>query len=99
METLLLVMFPWRANEWEAKQMFCFLAAQTKKQTEKHLLWTQNVSEKIQKQFLRPQQMLHARANRKTFASATMFPQQCFLVCGGPLKELRHGLSILKSLA
>ena len=30
-ETLLLVMFPRRAKEWEAKQMFCFLAAQTKK--------------------------------------------------------------------
>ena len=48
-----------------------------------HLLRTQNVSEKIQKHFLCPQQMLRARANRETFASATMFPQQCFLVCGG----------------
>ena len=44
-------MFPRRANEWETKQMFCFLAAQTKKQTGKHLLRTQNVSEKIQKHF------------------------------------------------
>ena len=35
-----------------------------------------------QTQILRLQQMLRARANRETFASATMFPQQCFLVCG-----------------
>ena len=40
------IFFPRQANEWEAKQMFCFLAAQTKKHLGKHLLRTQNVSEK-----------------------------------------------------
>ena len=60
--------------------MLCFHAAQTGK----HLLRTQNVSEQNQKQFLCPgqQQMLRARANGKTFVSATMCPQQCVrLVC------------------
>ena len=52
-------------------------------QTGKHLLRTQNVSEQNQKHFLCPQQMLRARANRETFVSATMCPQQCVLVCQG----------------
>ena len=52
-------------------------------QTGKHLPRTQNVSEQNQKHFLCPQQMLRARANGKTFVSATMCPQQCVLVCQG----------------
>ena len=57
-------------------------------QTGKHLLRTQNVSEQNQKHFLwtqnlGPQQMLRGRANRETFVSATMCPQQCVLVCQG----------------
>ena len=34
-------------------------------------------------QNLCPQQMLRTRANRETFVSATMCPQQCVLVCQG----------------
>ena len=34
-------------------------------------------------QNLCPQQMLRARANGETFVSATMWPQQCVLVCQG----------------
>ena len=30
-----------------------------------------------------PQQMLPVRANAETFRETTVFPQQCFLVCGG----------------
>ena len=57
-------------------------------QTGKHLLRTQNVSEQNPNFVSRtqnwcPQQMLHARANGKTFVSATMCPQQCVLVCQG----------------
>ena len=69
-ETLLLVMFPRRANEWEAEQMFCFLAAQTKKhftgiccgraQTGKHL---------------RPQQCF--RNNVSSFAGALRIQTSC----------------------
>ena len=62
-------MFPRQANEWEATQLFCFLVAQTKKQTGKHLLRTQNVSEKIQKH--RKQGNICVRNN----VSATMFPR------------------------
>ena len=39
-------------------------------------------------QNLCPQQMLRARANRETFVSATMCPQQCVLVYQG-LKKTR----------
>ena len=53
-------------------------------QTEKHFLRAQNVSEQNQKHFfVSLQQMLRARANWVTFVSATMFPQQCVLVCQG----------------
>ena len=38
-------------------------------------------------QNLCPQQMLRERANVETFVSATMYPQQCVLVCQG-LKKL-----------
>ena len=34
-------------------------------------------------QNLYPQQMLRERANGETFVSATMYPQQCVLVCQG----------------
>ena len=37
----------------------------------KHLLRTQNVSDKNQKHFLCPQQMLRARANGETFVADT----------------------------
>ena len=30
-----------------------------------------------------PQQMFPVRVNGETFRETTMFPQQCFLVCGG----------------
>ena len=66
--------------------MLCFHVAQTGK----HLLRKQNVSEQNQKHFfvfrtqnLCPQQMFRARANGETFVSATMYPQQCVLVCQG----------------
>ena len=58
-------------------------------QTGKQLLRTQNVSEQNQKHFLSRtqnlclQQMLRVGANRKTFVSATMCPQQCVLICQG----------------
>ena len=59
-------------------------------QTGKHLLRTQNVFEGIQKHFLRlgckicvRNKCCGVRANGETFASVTMFPQQCFLVCHG----------------
>ena len=58
--------------------MFCFLAAQTKKQTGKHLLRTQNVSEKIQKHFLRIGRKCYVRAQ----TGKHLRPQQYFLVCG-----------------
>ena len=79
-EKLLLLMFPRRANKWEVKQMFCFLAAQTKKQTWKHLLRTQNVSEKIKKLFLRLGRKFCVR-NKCCVRAQTgkhLRPQQCF---------------------
>ena len=51
----------------------CFLDAQTRKL----LLREQNVSEQ-----LLSQQMFPAAENGETFASAIMFSQHCFLVCG-----------------
>ena len=68
LDTLLLVMFLGWANEWQTKQMFCFYAAQTGK----HLLRTQNVSERNKKHFLCPQEMLCVRTDRETFVSATL---------------------------
>ena len=47
-DTLLLMMFLGRANEQDTKHLFCVHAAQTGK----HLLRTQNVSDKNQKHFL-----------------------------------------------
>ena len=38
-------------------------------------------------QNLCPQQMLRARENGETFVSATMCPQQCVLVCQGPVSR------------
>ena len=77
-DTLLLMMFLGWANERDTKHMFCVHAAQTGK----HLLRTQNVSDKNRKHFfvsrpqiLSPQQMLHARANGETFVSATLCPR------------------------
>ena len=46
-DTLLLMMFLGWANERDTKHLFCVHAAQT----EKHLLRTQNVSDKYQKRF------------------------------------------------
>ena len=67
--------------------------------------WTQNVSEHNQTYFVSRtqnlclQQMLRARANRETFVSATMCPQQCVLVCQGlyPIydQNLRYSLPYL----
>ena len=70
------LMFPRRENEWKEKQMFCFLAAQTGK----HLLWTQNVSEKIQKHFLRLGRKFCVR-NKCCVRAQTgkhLRPQHCF---------------------
>ena len=47
-DTLLLMMFLGWANEWDTKHLFCVRAARTRK----HLLQTQNVSDKNQKHFL-----------------------------------------------
>ena len=59
---------------WANERYFCVHAAQTGK----HLLRTQNVSDKNQKHFLclGQQQMLRARANGETYVSATMCPQR-----------------------
>ena len=61
----------------------CFLAAQM----ENHLLKKQNVSENSQKQ------MFPVRANKETFRETTMFPQQCFAVCGRLKSQLYKGFS------
>ena len=48
----------------------------------------------VQTQNLCPQKMLRARANGETFVSATMYPQQCVLVCQGlkvPYAEAKGG--------
>ena len=67
-EKLLLVMFPRRANEWEAKQMFYFLASNQETNSGETFFASRT-------QILRPQQMLRERANRETFTSATRFPR------------------------
>ena len=61
------------ANEQEAKTMFCFLAAQTRKQLPRK----QNVSENIQKHF--------CSAREANFARAKMLRVRAnvALVCGG----------------
>ena len=83
-ETLLLVMFPRRANEWEAKQMFCFLAAQTKKHftgiccgRKMFLKKFRNIFCVRNKCYVRAQTGKHLRPQqffRNNF-SATMFPR------------------------
>ena len=47
----------------------------------------------LRTQILRLQQMLRARANSETFASTTIFPQQCFLNCRGLNALLIHWFS------
>ena len=69
-------------------------------QTGERSLRTQNVSEQNQTflvsrtQTLCPQQMLRSRANGETFVSATMCPQQWFLVCQGLYTEVLKAASL-----
>ena len=74
-ETMFLVMFPGvaRLGNMFRTQNLCPGRKNVFDSRQKHFLFSEQ-------QNLFPQHMFPARLNWETFASATMFPQQCFLV-------------------